>query len=676
MKLLETTLRDGSYAVGFKFTPKDTARLASALENIGFDLIEIGHGLGLHAKEAGYGDAASTDAEYLQAAASVLKKAKFGMFCIPGIARLEDIGMAAEYGMKFIRIGTNINELKGTQRYFEEAKKHHMHVSSNLMKSYVVAPKEFGKYTKLAKEYGADVAVLVDSAGGLFPKDIEAYFRCSKEICDIDLGFHGHNNLGFANANTLKAAEMGAAIVDTSLKGIGRSAGNAVTEMMVLALKKNGFDLGIDEFSLMDFSEKYISPLIHNIKNTPISITTGYAQFHSSFLDTVLKYAEKYHVDPRELIIRLTEKDKVHAPDHLLEKLASAISKEKDQLKSRRLFFDQFIEKKPSTSVLNAENQIQTMVGRIRTESKKKGKKTILNLVLSDNDKQENFISEFIQETPLYITGSIELYQLDFIQPLLPNVLKKFDYILLDVSIKKAEDIAILESLSKYFKDENLLLYNDIEVWSKTIVSVVTSLLGLIVNQKILLCGSNDLSECLMAHFKLLGADAKLFVPGHESDRQLKELENKKFYRECKIIIACDRKVKLKRDLVKNFDNLSHVIDAKIDSIDIKCMAYLHKKNVKMIRPDMRAAIAGEIFQQITNRKLINKDLGKRKIKNYYIISGGLIGAQGDIIVDSISSPRRVIGIAEGNGRVRYRLSASEEKKVNEIQYYIESQIE
>ena len=91
IRLLETTLRDGSYAVDFKFTPKDTAQIASALEEIGFELIEIGHGLGLHAKEMDKGDAAADDIDYLEAAASVLKKAQFGMFCIPGIARLEDM---------------------------------------------------------------------------------------------------------------------------------------------------------------------------------------------------------------------------------------------------------------------------------------------------------------------------------------------------------------------------------------------------------------------------------------------------------------------------------------------------------------------------------------------------------------------------------------------------------
>ena len=102
VKLLETTLRDGSYAIDFRFSTEDTAIIASGLEEAGLTLIEIGHGLGLHAKEIGKGNAAATDAEYLETAAAVLKKAQFGMFCIPGIARLEDIDMTAQFGMNFI----------------------------------------------------------------------------------------------------------------------------------------------------------------------------------------------------------------------------------------------------------------------------------------------------------------------------------------------------------------------------------------------------------------------------------------------------------------------------------------------------------------------------------------------------------------------------------------------
>ena len=47
--ILEVTLRDGSYAIDFKFTASDTELISRALENVGFEMIEIGHGVGLGA---------------------------------------------------------------------------------------------------------------------------------------------------------------------------------------------------------------------------------------------------------------------------------------------------------------------------------------------------------------------------------------------------------------------------------------------------------------------------------------------------------------------------------------------------------------------------------------------------------------------------------------------------
>ncbi len=102
-----------------------------------------------------------------------------------------------------------------------------MLVSSNLIKSYVLPPREFAKKAKIVEDFGADIITLVDSAGGMLPKDIKEYIEEMKNIgIKSRIGFHGHNNFSMGVANTLIALESGATIVDSTLMGIGRSAGN------------------------------------------------------------------------------------------------------------------------------------------------------------------------------------------------------------------------------------------------------------------------------------------------------------------------------------------------------------------------------------------------------------------------------------------------------------------
>jgi len=341
-RILECTLRDGSYSINFQFTAVDTSVICSELEKTGFEMIEVGHGIGLNASKTGNGVAAETDEAYLRAAADVLSKAKFGMFCIPGIARLEDIDMAAEYGMGFIRIGTNVNEAEQAKSYIERAKKHGMFVAANFMKSYATLPADFAQKAKLSQSFGADVLYIVDSAGGMLASDLEDYFHAVRSVCDIPLAFHGHNNLGMAVAHTIRAVELGAIMVDTTLQGIGRSSGNAPTEIVVALLKRMGLDSGIDLLGVMDVGEKYIKPLMKASGLDSLDMIAGYAQFHSSYIGIIREYSIKYRIDPRRLIMGLCEKDRVNAPRDLVDQIARNISTESSNVLTARFRWDKY----------------------------------------------------------------------------------------------------------------------------------------------------------------------------------------------------------------------------------------------------------------------------------------------------------------------------------------------
>ena len=56
-----------------------------------------------------------------------------GMFCIPGIADLEDIILASKYNMKFIRIGVNPNDVEASFPFIEISKSLGMTVFVNFI---------------------------------------------------------------------------------------------------------------------------------------------------------------------------------------------------------------------------------------------------------------------------------------------------------------------------------------------------------------------------------------------------------------------------------------------------------------------------------------------------------------------------------------------------------------
>lgn len=327
VRILDTTLRDGSYTNDFQFTAGQTKALCRELEESGIPLIEVGHGVGMNAGNAGHRAAIASDEEYMKAASEACEDSLWGMFCIPGKATLNNVRIAGEYGMDFIRIGTNITEVEESKAFIEVANDEGMFVTANFMKSYARSPEEFGKKAIQSEEYGSDLIYIVDSAGGMLPERLRSYLEAVQERTDIPVGFHGHDNLGLAVANSLTMVNAGVSVIDTSLQGLGRSAGNAPTEKTVAALEKSGYDTGTDFPKLLRTGEKFVSPIRSSPTQKPLDVVAGREEFHSSHMMKILDVAYKYGVDPTRLIREVCHEDKIHAPKDLVEELALDIDR-------------------------------------------------------------------------------------------------------------------------------------------------------------------------------------------------------------------------------------------------------------------------------------------------------------------------------------------------------------
>ena len=86
---------------------------------------------------------------------------------------------------------------------------------------------------------------------------------------ELALGFHGHNDLGMATANTLAAVLAGAVSVDVTVNGLGERAGNAPLEEVVMALRLTlDKNCGIDTRRFGD-----LSALVARASGSPLPIT-------------------------------------------------------------------------------------------------------------------------------------------------------------------------------------------------------------------------------------------------------------------------------------------------------------------------------------------------------------------------------------------------------------------
>lgn len=330
MTILDTTVRDGSYAVDFKFSCKDVQDLVAKSERIGLKYIEIGHGLGLNASGTEHGIALQTDEEYMHAARQVSKKAKLGFFCIPDIARVEDISLAAKNNMNFIRIGVPVPVWKKALPYIQKGREEGLEVFINFMKTYAASPDEFGEAAKNAYSAGAQTAYIVDSAGNMTTDEIDRYIDETRSRSDIQIGFHGHNNLGLAVSNTLHCVKAGVDFIDCTFQGLGRSIGNASLEQVVMALEKLGYPTGYDIPRVLEYGYAGLRNIVRRDLINPLDYMCGFTGFHSSYLKDIYRCCNEKKVDPLRLIMAYSKENKLTMDYDRLCAIADTLPRDPD----------------------------------------------------------------------------------------------------------------------------------------------------------------------------------------------------------------------------------------------------------------------------------------------------------------------------------------------------------
>jgi 4-hydroxy 2-oxovalerate aldolase len=327
VKILECTIRDGGYAIDFGWERDEVEQIVRGLADAGFEYIEVGHGMGLGASRTST-PARCSDEETAAAAAAAKGRARIGAFFIPGIGSGDDLRRFRDSGGDFVRVGTDVSRSESAWEPVALAASLGFEVFYNFMKSYAAQPFELLQRAAPVVERGAATVTIVDSAGGMLPDQVAAYVEVLHAGVDARIGFHGHNNLLLANANTLAAVRAGASIVDTTLLGMGRGGGNAQTETMLVILEKAGYRSGISPLAASKIAERFVSAKPARLKGAnELELIYGFALFHSGFTRRVQDVAAAYGVPYQDLILEVSRYAKEDPSPELIEQVAGQLRK-------------------------------------------------------------------------------------------------------------------------------------------------------------------------------------------------------------------------------------------------------------------------------------------------------------------------------------------------------------
>lgn len=325
----DPSLRDGNHCVKHKIALASIERYCRFADSAGVPVVEVGHGNGLGASSLLIGQTSCSDADVLKTARENLKTSKLGVHVIPGMATIQrDIQPAIDAGVDVFRIASHVTEANITQKHIEYVRNSGRDVYGVLMMSALADTRLLVDEAKKMEGYGAETVLIMDSTGTYLPKDIEERIKALKENLSIAVGFHGHNNLGLAVANSLTAVQCGAEVIDACIRGFGAGAGNTQLETLIPVLEQYGYKTGIDFDKVVVEADAVMDYLVETVPvPAPINVLTGLNRLFSGFEKPIIAASKLYGLEYSSLIFELGSRKLVAGQEDLILEVAQNLTK-------------------------------------------------------------------------------------------------------------------------------------------------------------------------------------------------------------------------------------------------------------------------------------------------------------------------------------------------------------
>lgn len=332
VRLVDTTLRDGSHAMAHQFSEANVRETVRALDRAGISLIEVTHGDGLGGSTFNYGFSLVDERTLIAAAVDEATRAKIAVLLLPGLGTVTDLRAAADLGAGAVRIATHCTEADVSMQHFGAARDLGLETVGFLMLSHMSTPEELAKQGRIMVDAGCQCVYVVDSAGAMILED--ASDRIAALVSEVgdqaQVGYHGHQNLSFGVANSVFAYRCGARQIDGSLVALGAGAGNSPTEVLAATFERLGVRTDVDKDVLMHAAEEIVKPYITRL---PVmdrsSIVQGFAGVYSSFLLHAERAAERYDVPAHEILYRVGANKYVGGQEDMIIDIALRIVAER-----------------------------------------------------------------------------------------------------------------------------------------------------------------------------------------------------------------------------------------------------------------------------------------------------------------------------------------------------------
>lgn len=260
IKVVDCTLRDGGLVNNFEFSDEFVKDLYRTNIKAGVDYMEFGYKASKEIfKKEDFGKWKFCEEEDIRA---IVGNNDFDMkiSVMTDVGRTDyknDILNKEDSVIDLVRTATYIHQIPTAIEMIQDAHEKGYETTVNIMAISKVGEEALDQGLQLLAECDVDIIYLVDSFGAFYPEQIrrltDKYMNIAEKY-GKKIGIHAHNNQQLAFANTIEALSNGASLLDATVSGMGRGAGNCFMESLLAFLRNPKYNL----VPVMDFVQKYI----------------------------------------------------------------------------------------------------------------------------------------------------------------------------------------------------------------------------------------------------------------------------------------------------------------------------------------------------------------------------------------------------------------------------------
>lgn len=398
-KLLDCTLRDGAYLIDKKFGDETIRGIIDGLIAANVDVIEIGF-----LQDEGFGPGKTVFFNGEDAARFIPKERNNALFTVlADYSRYTFTNLDSYNGESFdaVRVCFFKKERYDAVSAFRQVKEKGYKLFVQPVDILGYSDKELIELIETVNEIEPYCFSIVDTFGSMYEEDLHHVFSViNHNLTPVSrIGFHSHNNMQMSSALSQAFLKMTYGnrdvVVDTTISGMGRGAGNTPTELIAqYMVSKLRYHYDID--AILDLIDTYIVPLKKNVE-------WGYS--------THMFLAGTYgaHVNN---ITYLKQKNSIRSKDirYILDRIGSQARKRYgyDLLENTYLnYMNSDIDDSESFNRLQSELQGKTVVIVAPGKSVSSGKASIEEYVNRNNASviSINFVPSMLKSDYLYMSN-------------------------------------------------------------------------------------------------------------------------------------------------------------------------------------------------------------------------------------------------------------------------------